>query len=234
MFAPFFVLLALSSAAPTPAPTSRPVPLREIGRVRASASCASLALHANSAISSALHDDLLVGQTMSRLREVDLDGSSISRRNGLQDLGKLAKDLRAEAVSGVGEVQRLRQLAAKSTDPVQKKELKSFADSLGGALYRQKKIANDLNGFLAAMDYHDMANMSESQQQMNSGNLGQADPRFIDPLDRVKAMGGDPRLQTPANQLAKEAADDFARRTADITNDEALAAQHTEGAVSGC
>ncbi len=232
MFAPFFVLVALTSAAPSPAPTSSPVPLREIGRVRASASCASLALHANSAISSALHSDLLVGQTTSRLREVDLDGSPITRRNGLQDLGRLAKDLRAEAVAGVGEVKRLRELAAKSNDPTQKKELKSFADSLGGALYRQKKIANDLNGFLAAMDYRDMATLSEGQQQMNRSTLfGQGDSLAIDPIEKARSIA---RGQLPANQLAKEAAEDFQRRVTDITNDESVAAQHTEGAVSNC
>lgn len=233
MFAPFFVLLALASAAPTPAPVNRP-PLREIGRVRASASCASLAIHANSAISSALHSDLLVGQTMSRLREVDLDGSPVTRRNGLQQLGKLAKDLRAEAVTGVGEVKRLRELAAKSTDPTQKKELKNFADSLGGALYRQKKIANDLNGFLAAMDYHDMANFTESQQEINRSTVGQSDARITDPVEKARSIGHNPRAQTPANELAKEAADDFQQRVTDITNDESLAAEHTDGAVSGC
>lgn len=233
MISSLFVLLALVSAAPTPAPTSRPA-LREIGRVRASASCASLALHANSAISSALHSDLLVGQTMSRLREVDLDGSVIARRNGLQELARLAKDLRAEAVAGVGEVKRLRELAAKSTNPTQKKELKNFADSLGGALYRQKKIANDLNGFLAAMDYHDMATFTQSQQDLNRSTLGQGDARVIDPVEKAKSIGRDPRAQLPASQLAKEAADDFQQRVADITNDEALAAEHTEGAVSGC
>ncbi|MDQ6826589.1 MAG: hypothetical protein M3Z14_05235 [Candidatus Eremiobacteraeota bacterium] len=234
MFAPFFVLLALGSPAPLAAATSAPAPLREIGRVRASASCASLAVHANSAISSVLHNDLLVGQTTSRLREVDLDGSPVARRNGLQELGRLALDLRAEAVAGVGEVKRLRQLAEKSRDSTQKKELKAFADSLGGALYRQKKIANDLNGFLAAMDYHDMANFTESQQDMNRSTLGQGDARLIDPVERAKSIGRNPRAQSSSNEQAKEAADDFARRVSDITNDEGLAAQHTEGAISGC
>ena len=240
MLPAFLFVAALNTiAAATPAPTAAPAPLKEIGHVRATAACAELAVHANSAISSALHNDLLLSQTIGKLHNVDLETNAITRRNNLQDLGRLAKDLRAQAVAGDREVQRLRDIASKSTDPEQKKELKAFADELGGALYRQKKIANDLNGLLAAFDYHDMAQLDESQMAINQSTLGAPTLEGLtDPAEKA-AQGPVGRLNTrpkkPSdNALAANAANDFELRLPDITNDEALAADHTAGAVSGC
>ena len=236
MFAYFFVA-AITAAAPQPQPTPT-VQLKEIGHVRATAACAELAVHANSAISSALRNDLLLTQTIGKLHSVDLDGDPISRRNGLQDLGNLAKDLRAQAVSGDREVKRLRELAAKSSDPEQKKELKNFADELGGALYRQKRIANDLNGLLAAFDYHEMSKLDENTIQVNMMTVG-VPTLQTDRPDQKAAQGPLGRVNNipvpPSdNVLAARAANDFEVRMADITNDEGLAAEHTAGAVSGC
>ncbi len=236
MFAYFF-LAAITAAAPQPSPSPMPQ-LKEIGHVRATASCAELAVHANSAISSALRNDLLLSQTIGKLHGVNLDGDPISRRNGLQELGDLAKDLRAQAVSGDREVKRLRDIAAKSSDAEQKQELKKFADELGGALYRQKKIANDLNGLLAAFDYHDMSKLDETTQKANELTLGvptlaRNDPEQTaaqGPLGRVNNIP----LPPSDNLLAAKAANDFEVRMADITNDEGQAAEHTTGAVSGC
>jgi hypothetical protein len=233
----YFVLMAALAAAPQPSP-SPATTLKEIGHVRATASCAELAVHANSAISSALRNDLLLTQTIGKLHNVNLDGDPITRRNGLQDLGNLAKDLRAQAVAGDREVKRLRDIAAKSSDAQQKQELKKFADELGGALYRQKKIANDLNGLLAAFDYHDMSKLDENTQQMNEMTLGVPTLQRDNPEESA-AKGPLGRLnnipQPPSdNLLAARAANDFELRIPDITNDEGLAAEHTAGAVSGC
>ncbi|MBV9150116.1 MAG: hypothetical protein JO024_09635 [Candidatus Eremiobacteraeota bacterium] len=236
MFAYFFVA-AIVAAAPQPAPTPT-VALKEIGHVRATAACAELAVHANSAISSALRNDLLLTQTIGKLHSVDLDGNPITRRNNLQELGDLAKDLRAQAVSGDREVAHLRDIAAKSSDPEQKQELKKFADELGGALYRQKRIANDLNGLLAAFDYHDMSKLDENTIQVNMMTIGlptlqtdRPDEKAADgPLGRINNIPH----QTSDNILAGRAANDFELRMPDITNDEGQAAEHTAGAVSGC
>jgi len=247
-----YLLLAATLNAATVTATPAPVPLTEIGHVKATASCAELALHANTAISSALRNDAVVGDTITKLQNVKLDGNPITRRNNLQAMGDLAKDLHGRAVSGIAEVKKLRAIAEKSTDPVQRKELKDFADELGGALYRQKKIAQDLNGLLAAYDYHDMR--PSSDELTNNGMT--ADPSLV---SRISPQGApqqsakktdlsyDPGSQlqpgqtgsvfNPAHtdtELAEFAASDFMLRVPDITNDEALAANHAEGAVSGC
>jgi len=242
MLAYLVLMAAVSGASPQPSPQPPPpaaaTTLKEIGHVRATASCAELAVHANSAISSALRNDLLLTQTIGKLHSVDLDGNPITRRNNLQDLGDLAKDLRAQAVAGDYEVQRLRAIAAKSRDPEQRQELKKFADELGGALYRQKKIANDLNGLLAAFDYHEMDKLDEDQQKANLMTVGVASLARNTPVETA-AQGPLGRVnnipQPPSdNLLAANAANDFELRLPDITNDEGLAAEHTTGAVSGC
>jgi hypothetical protein len=233
-------------SSPTPKPVATPKPaLKEIGHVRASAACAEIATHANSAITTALRDDLVVSQTIAELRNVDLDdGNVIHRRNGLQALGDLAKTLTEQARAGDREVQRLRALAAKSTDPTQHVELKAFADVLGGALWRQQKIARDLNGFLAATDMRDMLTLDESQRQANIATVGVADPsnavvpgemrssQYLNQNTEYALSARDPRVRT--TDQARYAASDFESRIPDISNDEALAADHIDGAVTGC
>lgn len=239
------------AAAPKPVATAPPARLKEIVHVRASAHCAEIATHANSAISTTLHNDEVLSQTISQLRTLNLDdGNPIHRRNGLAGLGDLAKSLMQQSIAGDSEVKRLRDLAASSTDSEQKKELKNFADALGGALWRQHKVARDLNGFLASVDYHDMKQLSDSQRAMNNAIFGVPDPMAEYPADvrasmnrsgqrspnlgidgeRVPAMFGE---ATTTGQ-ARAAAEDFQARIADISNDEAIAANNVAGAVGDC
>lgn len=243
-----YLLLAAALNAATAAATPSPAPLKEIGHVKSTAACAELALHANTAISSAVRNDTVVGDTIAKLQNVKLDGNPITRRNDLQAMGELAKDLHGRAVSGIDEVKKLREIAEKSTDPVQKKELKEFADELGGALYRQKKIAQDLNGLLSAFDYHEMRmspsdinqdgmNSDPSQVQVDNtpATAKKTDLRY-DPGSQMQPSKGTSvfNVNHTDSELAQFAASDFMLRVPDITNDEALAANHAEGAVSGC
>lgn len=225
----------ISAVTATPAPAPVP-PLKEIGHVRATAACAELALHANTAISSALRNDTVIAETIDKLQNVKLDGNTITRRNSLQALGDYAKDLRARAVSGDREVQKLREIAEKTTDPVQKKELKAFADTLGGALYRQKKVANDLNGLLAAFDYHDMKPTAEELQQNEMAAGSATDNRRVPLVESNNSVRGGSVFNEKHTdtELAGFAASDFQLRLPDISNDEALAANHAVGATSGC
>lgn len=240
------------AAAPAPVTAPSPAPvLKVIANVRSTSRCAEIVTHANSAIGSALNDDVQLQQLITRLRAVNLDdGNSIHRRNGLQALGEYAKNLTMQSRSADDEVKRLRALAEKSTDPQEKKELKAFADALGGALWRQQKIARDLNGYLASVDFQDMATLTESEKQANRAVFGVPDPftaatSDVRPNDRTRGtidpatgmvpppLGHDPNRPT-ATQEATAAAKDFESRLPDITNDESSAAQHVTGALARC
>lgn len=242
-----------SAPPPVPAATAAPA-LKVIASVRSTPRCAEIVTHANSAIGSALNNDVQLQQLITRLRAFNLDdGNPIHRRNGLDALGEFAKNLAKQARSADDEVKRLRALAEKSTDPQEKKELKAFADALGGALWRQQKIARDLNGYLAAVDFQDMATFTEGQQQANRAVFGVPDPYIstvadtrpnagtdgrrnsIDPATgmRPAPLGHDPNVPT-ATQEATAAASDFQSRLPDIAFDENSAAQHVTGALSRC
>jgi len=244
----YFLLAAAVNAAAVAA-TPSPVSLKEIGHVKATAACAELVLRANTAISSALRNDAVLGDTISKLQNVKLDGNPVTRRNNLQAMGDLARDLHGRAVSGIGEIKKLREIAAKSADPVQKKELKDFADELGGALYRQKKIAQDLNALLATYDYHEMR--LSNDDLTNSGMTADSALSSSSPSTQPNTRKTDLRYDSVSQyqpgkgasvfnpnhtdtETAQFAAADFMQRVPDITNDEALAANHAEGAVSGC
>jgi hypothetical protein len=220
--------LLATSAISTPAPLPTPGALREIGRVRSSAACGNIVVHANSAIFSTLRDDATVSLAINRLRNLDLESSSLNLQKGIHELDRLANQLHDDSTRGVGEVKRLRDLADHTTDPARKADLTAFADALGGALYRQKKISLDLSGFVAYLQYHGMA-----------GDSTQATP---EPLagDFTAVTGsaanyyqGSGKPQTP-NELAANAATDFADRMQQIDADEARASDHAEGAVTGC
>ena len=248
------------AAAPPPAPSATAAPaLKVIASVRSTPRCAEIVTHANSAIGSALNNDVLIAQTITRLRAYNLDdGNSIHRRNGLDALGEFAKNLTKQSRAADDEIKRLRALADKSNDPQEKKELKAFADALGGALWRQQKIARDLNGYLASVDFQDMANQTESQQQANRAIFGVPDPwvptapgggdmrstaqinadrnrAAIDPSTGMRpAPLGHDYYHPSATQEAAAAAKDFESRLPDITTDENGAAQHVDGALARC
>lgn len=243
-----------AGASPTPSPTATPA-LKTIASVRSSTRCASIITHANGAIATALDDDQIIGGTIAMLRITDLnDGNVIHRRNGLNALGAQASKLMTQARAGDDEVKRLRKLAAESKDPKEAKALKAFADELGGALWRQQKIARDLNGFLAYEDFRDMSKLDESQQQSNEAVFGVADPErqmpTVLPGQRPPLVGSGPdagnvasslpphfgheAYQPSSNDYAHAAADDFQQRISDILIDENQAASQVDGALTGC
>lgn len=243
----------VTHAASLPAPAASPEPaLKVIASVRSTPRCAEIVTHANSAISTALNDDLLISQLITRLRLTNLDdGNPIHHRNGLYALGDFAKNLTQQSRSADDEVKRLRALAEQSKDPQEKKELKAFADELGGALWKQQKIARDLNGYLASVDFQDMATPTEDQEKANMLVFGVTDPWIQRPSDMpsgsnnrngppqtaadppLSPLGHDPNRPT-ATQEASAAANDFQSRLPAITLDENGAAQHVSGALARC
>ena len=241
----FLIAALTATAVSSPVPAASPAPeLKTIASVRASARCADIITHANSAIDKTLDNDRVIGQTITTLRLTDLDDSnSVRRRNNLAALGDLAKTLMQQSRSGDDEVKRLRDVAKKTKDPDEAKALESFADELGGALWRQQKIARDMNGFLAYVDFRDMTQWSEADQQMNGAVFGVPDPLAQQPRDFQDVrgqwrpmppnLGHDASDPTPGQQ-AKWAADDFEKRVPEITVDESHAATHVDTALTGC
>lgn len=238
------VLPVPPAAAPTPQPSATPT-LKTIATIRASARCAAIITHANSAISTTLDDDQIIASTITQLRLTNLDdGNPLHRRHGLDALGDFARRLMMQARAGDDEVKRLRKVAAETKDPQESKALKDFADTLGGALWSQQKVARDLNGFLAYQDFRDMAQFDEGQQESNEAVFGTADPlahrtaRMPDqaPSGQASAppaFGHDPDEMT-STQQARAAASDFETRIPTIVHDENLAAGKVDGAIQGC
>jgi hypothetical protein len=214
----------LSSPAPLPPAGT----LKEIGRVRASAACGNIVVHANSAIFSTLRDDATVSLAINRLRNLDLESSSLKLQQGIHELDTLATQLHDDSTHGVAEVKRLRDLADHTTDPVRKAELAQFADAIGGALYRQKKISLDLSGFVAYLQYHGMA-----AQDADATPEPLAPDFASTSASPAPYYQGLSHQQTP-NELASNAATDFAERMQQIGVDEVRASDHAEGAVTGC
>lgn len=240
------ILPAPPAASPAPHPSATPA-LKTIATIRASARCAAIITHANSAIATTLDNDQIIGSTITQLRLTNLDdGNPIHRRNGLQALGDLAKNLMTQARSGDDEVKRLRKVAADTKDPQESKALKEFADELGGALWSQQKVARDLNGFLAYQDFREMSQFDEGQQKSNQAVYGVKDPLAEQPTGEFRsgvpqaqglpapaAMGHDPNDPTSTDQ-ARLAADDFEKRIPVILRDENLAAGKVDSAIQGC
>jgi hypothetical protein len=197
-----------------------------------------LVVHANSAIDAALRGDVFVGRLVVRLREIDLENNTISKRNGLSELNRLVVEVSDESLRGESEIKRLREAAERMGAPRPNPDLREFADALGGALGRQHKIGTDLNNFLAYVDYRDMREISrpDSSPQRRGGGVDPfgagaypfTAPTPTPPPGTPYALAGTP------NRMALAAATDFEARTVEIRNDEVKAAGHSEAAVSGC
>jgi hypothetical protein len=234
-----FVLVALISGGPTPSPSPTPStqPLQVIVTVSSTSVCSAIVAHANNAIGSTISGDQTLVTAIRSLRATKLStGNPISRRNTLTALGNLAISLDESAVSGQAEVKHLRALAENSSDPDRKKELAAFADALGGALWRQHKVARDLNGFLDAMDAKDMDTPDEDTANMDIGLFGPTPSP--NPFNPAVGPPEDPRDRTidpPTDDTAAaKAAQDFQDRVTDIVKDERTANAHIPGAIAGC
>ncbi|MHB8461453.1 MAG: hypothetical protein ACYDA1_02290 [Vulcanimicrobiaceae bacterium] len=242
------LLLALAlgiapAASPSPPPASGSTPpLKLIVRIRATNRCAKIAVHSNGAINAALRADQTLATTISALRTVDLDSNGLTRDRGLRRLGDLGSSIALQVRRGNQEISNLRALAAKETDPAAKKTLLAFANSLGGAIYRQKKMGRDLDGFVAQMYAKSMYHVDESQENMALAVFSLRAPTPMQGTGMFSIdsapdrLGGDPVsrpfVNQSDNQTANFVAQNFSQRQVNVTNDEATAA-HAILAVSG-
>jgi hypothetical protein len=236
-------LIAALAADPSPAPsapapnaaatgTSRPTPLTEIGRVRALPACVPIVTHANGAITEALDNDRTLAIIATNARNTNFDGMNpLQRRNAIEALLRRAEAIGKAAAAGDAEVKRLREYAVSSPDPKRQEELKAFADALGGAIYRQKKAAMEverdvaiLRGREAAADARDNIRGEEVDSSILRRN-GLTTPTPLHPTASPE----------PAyNRQFAFLGDKLDELNQGILRDEGIAADHSIAATSGC
>ncbi len=244
-------LVAIASASPVPAASSAPVPaLHEIMRVRSSALCGEFASHANGAIDATTSNDSTLLTLVDSLGRTKMDDSRLAWNNELLKLERMSDEITRQWKTGEREVAQVRALAAKSTDPQEKLELTASANALGGALWRQRRIARDLDGFIAFMETDQMMTNTTAEGKANQMVFGVADPvhdpSFGDSVNLhnpgmsrgyaapdTMPFPGDPN-NPKASAQAMAAAKDFRRRMGPIGEDEIQAAVHVEQASEGC
>jgi hypothetical protein len=228
------IIVALAAGEPTPGPTTapRPTPLTEIGRVRALPACVPIVAHANGAITHALENDRTLAVITTNLRNTNYDKlNSLQRRNAIDALMKQAEAVRIASSAGDAEVKKLREYAANSADPKRKEELKTFADALGGALYRQKKAAVEFMRDISIMRGREDA--TEVREIMKTANP--APPLVPTPSVSVRQTANVlPDAPTTYNRQLQYIGDVLEGLTAGIQTDEGLAADHSIAATSGC
>ena len=233
MFLLLPIIIALA-ADPTPAASgaARPTPLTEIGRVRALPACVPIVAHANGAITEALENDRTLSVISTNLRGTDFDKLNlIQRRNVLERMLRQAEAIAKAAKAGDAEVKRLREYAVNSPDPKRKEELKTFADALGGAIYRQQKAAVELQRDVLIMRSRDDAQEMRDKLHDDDVNtpmtqrMGLSTPRPLRPT---------PSPDTEYDRHYKFLAEKLDQLNQAILRDEGIAADHSIAATSGC
>jgi len=226
-----------TNGAPATTTAARPTPLTEIGRVRALPACVPIVAHANGAITQALDNDRTLGIISANLHHTDFDKlNSLQRRNAIEALLRQAEAVRVASSAGDAEVKKLRALAKVSPDPKRQEELKTFADALGGALYRQKKAAVEFMRDIAIMRGRE--DSAEAHDMMNANN---PHPIVKDPIPvaQVPLTGGPAASVLPVppltyNKQLQYLGDTLDGLNAGIQTDEGIAADHSIAATSGC
>jgi hypothetical protein len=225
------IVLALA-AEPAPAASSspRPTPLTEIGRVRALPACVPIVAHANGAITQALDNDRTLGIISTNLHNTDFDRLNfLQRNNAIEALMKHAEAMRKTSSAGDAEIKKLREYAVNSPDPKRKAELKAFADSLGGALFRQKKAAVELMRDITIMRGREEA--SEARGIMQRDNQV---PPYAAAQAAVRISGPLPDPPPQYNKQLQYLGDIIDGLAQGILLDEGVAADHSIAATSGC
>jgi hypothetical protein len=225
------IIVALA-AEPAPSSAPRPTPLTEIGRVRALPACVPIVAHANGAITEALGNDRTLSIIATNLRGTDFDKLNlIQRRNALEQMLRQAEAIAKASKAGDAEVKRLREYAVNSPDPKRKEELKTFADALGGAIYRQQKAAVEVQRDILIMRGRDDAQEMKEKLHDDDVNtpmtqrMGLSTPRPLRPTPSP-----DPEYDRHYKYLAQK----LDVLNEGILRDEGIAQDHSIAATSGC
>ena len=233
MFLLLPIIVALA-ADPTPAASSasRPTPLTEIGRVRALPACVPIVAHANGAITEALENDRTLSVIATNLRGTDFDKLNlIQRRNALERMLRQAEAIAKASKAGDAEVKRLREYAVNSPDPQRKEELKTFADALGGAIYRQQKAAVEVQRDVLIMRSREDA--QEMKEKIHDDDVN------TPMTQRMGFSTPRPLRPTPSPDPEYDRHYKFLAQKLDVLNegilrDEGIAQDHSIAATSGC
>jgi hypothetical protein len=230
MLLPIVVALAATDPAPAASSAPRPTPLQEIGRVRALPACVPIVAHANGAITQALDNDRTLAIMSTNMHNTDFDKlNSIQRRNAIEAVMRQATALRENSSAGDVEVKKLREYATNSPDPQRKVELKTFADALGGALYRQKKAAVEVMRDITIMRGREDA--AEAREIMRRDNQV---PPFLGAMQAAANPAMLPGNPDSYNKQFKGIADTLDELTKGVQMDEGIAADHSIAATTGC
>jgi hypothetical protein len=230
MLLPIVVALAAADPAPAASSAPRPTPLTEIGRVRALPACVPIVAHANGAITQALDNDRTLAALSTNLHNTDYDKLNfMQRKNAIESLMKQAEALRIASSAGDVEVKKLREYAVNSPDPKRKEELKTFADALGGALYRQKKAGVELMRDVTIMRGREDA--AEARGLMRAANPV---PPYAAAQSTVNLPPILPGVPDSYNKQLKGVGDTLDELTRGILMDEGTAADHSIAATAGC
>ena len=214
-----------ATAAPETAPSPAASALPEIGRVRASAACQTIVEHARVAITNAVHNDrrlLSLATVMDRVSPNATVGEKKVR--AVDVMAQWASSIESDAAEAQGAIDRLRALAAASTDETRKRELKAFADALSGAVARQKYAAHEVQrGLFLIGARADVAEARAIEDDPALGIKGAATSLDGTPL---RTPQDSPKLQTIAATLVE--------RIKLIKEDEREGVRHEVGATNGC
>jgi hypothetical protein len=219
---------AVPEATAVPAPVLEPLPaasaLPEIGRVRANTACQTIVEHARVAITNAVHNDrrlLSLATVMDRVSPNAIVGEKKVR--AIDVLAQWASSIESDAAEAQGAIERLRALAAVSTDETRKRELKAFADALSGAVARQKYAAHEVQRGLFLIGAR--ADVAEARAISDNNAFGVA---LLGPLEgqTLRVPSDSPKLKDIAATLAE--------RIKVIKEDEHEGVRHEVGATNGC
>jgi hypothetical protein len=147
--------LAAVLLAATPVPSAPPAdqsgpPLREIGRVRAATPfCKAVVEKSATAVGTAFDTDNVIALIVSDMRRVDLDSSILKNRAGIAELFERYATLGALTEQGDRDIRALRTQIKESTDDDERADLSAFANSLAGAIGRQRQLRQELANILS-------------------------------------------------------------------------------------
>ena len=236
--APGLVPEAASSPAPAPAPSAASataaseIPeLREIGRVRVTTPfCRAQLERAGRAVSIVVDGDRGIDETVASLRRADFDSSLIAKQRATGDLRRRFLALHAGALAGNAVMNDFFTAANDAPTPEQKAAMLDFGHALDGALFRQRKLANNMGTLLAYMDAHEPMNDYEAHERHVQAALAANTGFGREPTAQDLLVRMDARL-TP---VARGAATELETRAQPIGDDERRASDKIEAAFTRC